>query len=176
MHEEEEEELTNTPKSPELSAGKRLGNMFKESLEASKKRTLGVPKFFRSFYFIFGSIFIIWMLFFDINDLYTQYQRREKLKQLQRDKVFYSQGIKKIKEERAKLSTDPKKLEKFAREKYYLKKKGEDVYVILEEKDKEKVVEAKVLNPKTNARPPALPKTTRPDTVKTDTTKKTQNN
>lgn len=163
MH-EDEEEIFNAPKVPEASAGKRLGNMFKNRGEAPKKK-FKVPKFFRSFYFIVGSIFLIWMLFFDINDLYTQYQRREKLKQLQKDKVFYAKGIKKIKDERAKLSTDPKKLEKFAREKYYMKKKGEDVYVVVEEKDKEETVEAKVLTPKTNTTPPPAP-------IKKDTTAK----
>ncbi|HAS41724.1 MAG TPA: septum formation initiator [Microscillaceae bacterium] len=130
-----------------------------------------MPKLFRSFYFIVGSIFVIWMVFFDINDIYTQYQRREKLQQLQRDKVFYAKGIKNIKEERAKLSTDPKKLEKFAREKYFLKKKGEDVYVILKEKEKNELEEAKVLNPQVNARPPALPKAKKDSTAKKDTTK-----
>ncbi|EAY28828.1 FtsB family cell division protein [Microscilla marina] len=161
MHEDEEEELINAPKT---NAGKRLGNMLKNRGEVQKKK-FKIPKFFRSFYFITGSIFLIWMLFFDINDLYTQYQRREKLKQLQKDKVFYANGIKKIKDERARLSTDPKKLEKFAREKYYMKKKGEDVYVVVEEKDKEETVEAKVLNPKTNATPPPAP-------IKQDTTQK----
>jgi cell division protein FtsB len=163
MH-EDEEEIVNAPKTPEASAGRKLGNMFKNRGEATKKK-FKVPKFFRSFYFIVGSIFLIWMLFFDINDLYTQYQRREKLKQLQKDKVFYANGIKKIKDERAKLSTDPKKLEKFAREKYYMKKKGEDVYVVVEEKDQEETIEAKVLETKTSTTPPPPP-------VKKDTSKK----
>jgi len=162
---DEEEEITNTPKKP----SRRVGNVFRDVVKPPKK--MKMPKLFRSFYFIVGSIFVIWMVFFDINDIYTQYQRREKLQQLQRDKVFYAKGIKNIKEERAKLSTDPKKLEKFAREKYFLKKKGEDVYVILKEKEKNELEEAKVLNPQVNARPPALPKAKKDSTAKKDTTK-----
>lgn len=163
--EEEELEITNTPK----ERSRRIGNVFREMAKPTKK--MKVPKFFRSFYFIVGVIFVVWMLFFDINDLYTQYQRREKLKQLQRDKVFYKKGIENIKEERAKLSTDPKKLEKFAREKYFLKKKGEDVYVIVQEKEKNDLEEAKVLNPQGDMRQPDLrPK--KVDTTKKDTTKR----
>lgn len=156
MHDEEEEEIVNLPKNTEASAGRKLGNMFRNV--AAPKQKVKIPKFFRSFYFIVGSIFLIWMLFFDINDLYTQYQRREKMKQLQKDKVFYAKGIQKIKDERAKLSTDPKKLEKFAREKYYMKKRGEDVYVIVEEKDKEEVVEAVITTPKNNTKLAPVPK------------------
>ena len=163
--EEEEQEIINAPKQP----SRRVGNVFRDIAKPSRK--MKMPKFFRSFYFVVGLIFIIWMAFFDINDVYTQYQRREKLKQLQRDKVFYTKGIKDIKEERSKLSTDPKKLEKFAREKYFLKKKGEDVYVILEEKEKNELEEAKVLNPQINARPPALPEVKKDTSAKKDTTK-----
>ena len=170
MHDDEEEkEITNSPKNTETSVGKKLGNMFRNVAEARKKKAK-IPKFFRSFYFIIGSIFLIWMLFFDINDLYTQYQRHEKVKQLQRDTIFYTKGIKKIKDERAKLSTDSKKLEKFAREKYYMKKKGEDVYVIVEEKDKEEIVEAVIATPKRANTPPPVPKTE--ETTQTDSTKK----
>jgi cell division protein FtsB len=92
-----------------------------------------LPKFTRNFYFIAGMLFLFWMLFLDSNDLYTQYKLSSQLKTLENEKEFYQDKIEQVKEERQQLLSDTETLEKFAREKYLMKKETEDLYVIVEE-------------------------------------------
>ncbi len=89
---------------------------------------------FNNFYLLFGAVFIIWMLFFDSNDAYDQYLLHKKIAQLEDDKQFYQQNIGELKKEMKELQASPKQLEKFAREKYKMKKPKEDVFVIVTEK------------------------------------------
>ena len=92
-----------------------------------------LPKFTKSFYFITGMLFIFWMLFLDSNDLYTQNRLSRQLKTLSNEKEFYQQKIEEVKQEREQLLTDTEALEKFAREKYLMKKESEDLFVIVED-------------------------------------------
>lgn len=92
-----------------------------------------VPKFFRSFYFLFSLGFLIWMLFLDANDLGTQIERSRKQSSLEKEKEFYQQKIRQVEKEREELMSNDELLEKFAREKYLMKKPGEDVYVIVKQ-------------------------------------------
>lgn len=78
-------------------------------------------------------LFLFWMLFLDSNDLYTQYKLRNQLKTLEDEKEFYQQKIEEVNQERDQLLTDSEALEKFAREKYLMKKESEDLYVIVKE-------------------------------------------
>ncbi len=84
-------------------------------------------------YVIASLAFIVWMLFFDRNDLSSQYQYQSQLKELQQEKEFYTKEIEKVQNDLNDLTSDPKKLQKFAREKYFMKKENEDVYVIIHE-------------------------------------------
>jgi len=88
---------------------------------------------FNNFYILAGVIFILWMLFFDSNDMYDQYLLNKKISQLEADKQFYQKNIIELKKEMKELQTSPKQLEKFAREKYKMKKPKEDVFVIVTE-------------------------------------------
>lgn len=78
-------------------------------------------------------LFLFWMLFLDANDLYTQYRLRSQLKNLNQEKEYYLKKIDEVQLEREQLLTDTEALEKFAREKYLMKKETEDLYVIVEE-------------------------------------------
>lgn len=75
--------------------------------------------------------FIIWLSFFDKNDFISEYTSRQQLKSLRQDKQFYLDEIKENKEKLNELMSSPANLEKFAREKYYMKKDDEDVFVIV---------------------------------------------
>ncbi len=86
---------------------------------------------FNNFYILFGATFVLWMLFFDSNDMYDQYLLNKKISQLEVDKQFYQQNIVELRKEMKELQTSPKQLEKFAREKYKMKKPKEDVFVIV---------------------------------------------
>jgi cell division protein FtsB len=90
----------------------------------------------RNKYFIAGIAFLTWMLFFDRNDLMSQYEYRAQLNKLQTEKEFYLKQTEKAVRDLNELTTDKVKLEKFAREKYLMKKKNEDVFVIIKEEAK----------------------------------------
>ncbi len=79
-------------------------------------------------------LFLFWMLFLDTNDIYSQFQLRHKLNELKQEKRFYTQKIEEVKAERQQLLTDKDMLEKFAREKYFMKKDNEDLFIIVPKK------------------------------------------
>ena len=95
-----------------------------------------IPKIFKNFYFATGLIFLIWMLFFDANDLISQYKITQKLNELEEEKAYYIEKRKEVKKDRKELLGSNEMLEKFARERYLMKKKSEDLFIIVE-KDKE---------------------------------------
>jgi cell division protein FtsB len=75
--------------------------------------------------------FIIWMLFFDRNNVISQFELRSKLNQLQEDRTYYIEEMKKDRQDMKQLLSNPKNLEKFAREKYLMKKDNEDIFLIV---------------------------------------------
>lgn len=75
----------------------------------------------------------VWVIFFDKNDLNTQLELRQKVKQLEKEKDYFSQEISVINNEVRELTTNPETLEKFAREKYLMKRDNEDIFVIVEQ-------------------------------------------
>jgi cell division protein DivIC len=92
-----------------------------------------MPPFTKNFYFIAGSVFLIWMLFFDSNDFFNQYRLSRKLTNLEKQKTYYLEKIDQVKKDREELFSNQELLEKFAREKYLMKKENEDLYIIVEE-------------------------------------------
>lgn len=90
----------------------------------------------RNKYLIAGLAFVTWMLFFDRNDLMSQYEYRRQLNKLQAEKEFYTIESAKAIKDLEELTTNRSKLEKFAREKYLMKKENEDVFVIIKEEPK----------------------------------------
>jgi cell division protein FtsB len=74
---------------------------------------------------------VVWLLFFDKNDVFSQADLMVKLNELKADRSYYISEIENNKREIEELKTNKKSLEKFAREKYHMKKDNEDVYVIV---------------------------------------------
>jgi len=84
--------------------------------------------------FVYATLaFLVWLTFFDNNSLITQYRLSRTLNQVQDEKEYYEQEIERNRQEVNELMTNDKNLEKFAREKYLMKKKDEDVFVVVEE-------------------------------------------
>jgi cell division protein FtsB len=75
----------------------------------------------------------VWVLFFDKNDLSTQIKLHQQVKQLEEEKRYFNTEITSITDDSKELSSNPKTLEKFAREKYLMKRDNEDIFVIVEE-------------------------------------------
>ncbi len=92
-----------------------------------------LPSIFKNFYFLASLSFLIWIAFLDGNDLISQFKLKSKLNSLENEKEHYSLQIEQVKKEREALFNDPVLLEKFARERYFMKKPTEDIFVI--EKD-----------------------------------------
>jgi cell division protein FtsB len=74
------------------------------------------------------------MLFFDSNDWISRYRMGAKLRELESEKEYYQEKIEEVKKDQAELMGNSELLEKYAREKYLMKKESEDIFVI-EEKD-----------------------------------------
>lgn len=75
----------------------------------------------------------VWVIFFDKNDLKTQIEFRKDVKQLEDERNYFATEIGQITADIKELNTNPKTLEKFAREKYLMKRDNEDIFVIVEE-------------------------------------------
>ena len=89
-----------------------------------------IPKWLKNRYFLTAAAFVLWITFFDRNDLFTQMERGRDLKNLQKSKTYYSNQIDAAKTELDQMSHDPAALEKFAREKFRMKKDNEDEFSI----------------------------------------------
>lgn len=95
-----------------------------------------LKRIFGNFYLIIGLLFLIWLTFFDSNDLYTQIKQTAKLEGLEDEKEFYQEKIEEVKADREELLSNDELLEKFARENYLMKKPQEDLYVIVSSEKK----------------------------------------
>jgi cell division protein FtsB len=89
---------------------------------------------FKNKFFLVALAFVIWMVFFDKNDLLSQYEYRQQVNKLKQERNFYQKETARVNKDLDELTSNPQKLEKFAREKYLMKKENEDVFVIVKEK------------------------------------------
>jgi cell division protein FtsB len=87
-------------------------------------------KLFTNKYILTGTAFAIWMLFFDRNDIRLQLKRVGELSKLQGSEKLMTKQILDTKNELSLLKTNPETLEKYAREKYMMKKDNEDLFII----------------------------------------------
>ena len=75
------------------------------------------------------------MFFLDKNDLITQYSRRKELNDLQKSKQYYTTQINAERKELEALKNNPATVEKYAREKYLMKRDNEELFIIPEKSD-----------------------------------------
>jgi cell division protein DivIC len=92
-----------------------------------------LPPAFRNFYFVTAVSFLAWMIFLDSNDLISRFKMSSKLNSLETEKEFDTEKIVEVEKDRKELLTNKELLEKFAREKYLMKKESEDLFIIQEE-------------------------------------------
>ncbi|HRN72539.1 MAG TPA: septum formation initiator family protein [Ginsengibacter sp.] len=74
--------------------------------------------------------FVIWMFFFDRNDVPTQINRIQELNDLENAETSMTRQISDTRKELESLKSSPEMLEKYAREKYLMKKPNEDLFVV----------------------------------------------
>jgi cell division protein FtsB len=82
-------------------------------------------------YIVASVVFFTWLFVFDRSNILTQIGLAHKLHQLKDDKKYYIEQINKEKIETNELLTNPENLEKFARERYLMKKDSEDIFLII---------------------------------------------
>jgi cell division protein FtsB len=92
-----------------------------------------LPPAFRNFYIVTGLLFFIWLLLLDSNDLISRFKMTAKVNSLENEKEFYLEKISEVEKDRKELLTNKELLEKFAREKYLMKKETEDIFIIQED-------------------------------------------
>ena len=86
-------------------------------------------KLMTNMYVLVLTIFSIWMAFFDTNSLLIHMELGKEINKLEKQKEFLQGEINKDKEILKKMSSEDE-LEKLAREKYYMKKENEEIFLI----------------------------------------------
>ena len=94
-------------------------------------------KFLGSRYTLVLLFFIVWMLFLDNYSYFDHRILDQQINELEENKRYYQQEIAKDKQSIKNLN-NPGQTERYAREKYYMKKDSEDIYIIDIEEDREK--------------------------------------
>ena len=78
--------------------------------------------------------FIVWMLFLDNYSWLDHSVLDNQIDELEANKKYYQDEIRKD-QENIKLLKNPDQIEKYAREKYYMKRDSEDIYIVEFEED-----------------------------------------
>ena len=84
---------------------------------------------FKNKYIIVSLAFASWMLFFDNKDLSFMMSNTNKLKDLKTSEKHLTKEILNTRKELSQLKTDASSIEKQAREKFYMKKDNEDLFI-----------------------------------------------
>ncbi|MFM2138784.1 MAG: hypothetical protein RJA57_1091 [Bacteroidota bacterium] len=97
-------------------------------------RGLGkLPRWVKNKYLLSFTVFTAILLFLDKNDLFTQVDRTRELRDLRKSKAFYSSQIEAERKESEALKHQPATLEKYAREKYLMKRDNEELFLVPED-------------------------------------------
>ena len=89
-----------------------------------------IPSFLRNKYLLTLSVFVVWMIFFEKNDLFTQLERSNNLREIEESKAYFSQKITESKKFSQDIQSNAAAIEKFAREKYLMKRENEDLFLV----------------------------------------------
>ena len=91
-----------------------------------------IPSWLRNKYLIFSAAFCVVVLFLDRNDFFTQLDRQKELRQLEKSKAYYTTEIASERKELEALKSNPAIVEKYAREKYLMKRDNEELFLVPE--------------------------------------------
>ena len=105
---------------------KRIKNLY---------QTLPAP--LRNKYLITFVVFLVWIFFIDTFDIITQIRMNNEFKQLKEQQEFYKAEIEKDSTKVYNLNNNPEEQERFARERFLMKKDNEDVFIVRDKKEDE---------------------------------------
>ena len=98
-------------------------------MNSTKKKKFKLSSFLYNRYFIFGIFFLIWIVFLDDSSVLKIREYNKEIEDIKALNKFYKQNIEKD-SKAIKSLEDLSKLERIAREKYFLKNKEEDIYIV----------------------------------------------
>jgi cell division protein FtsB len=94
-----------------------------------------LPFWLKNKYLISFTAFCVILFFLDKNDIFTQLERTRELRKLRQSKAYYTTKIEAERKELEALKYNPAALEKLAREKYYMKRDYEELFIVPENYD-----------------------------------------
>lgn len=83
-------------------------------------------------YLIAFMVFSVWMIFIDDNNIFFLRKNVNKLKEYRVEKAYFLEKIRNDSIHLQEMKANAKNLEKFAREEFLMKKKNEDIFLIIE--------------------------------------------
>jgi len=92
----------------------------------------GVFKILRNKYVIASLLFLTWIVFFDENSIVSHQKNKRRLYELKQQEDYYRARIETDKQKLEDLQAGEEKLEKFAREQYFMSKPDEDVFIVVD--------------------------------------------
>jgi len=100
-----------------------------------KKLLDRVPKRLRNRYGLAVLILVGWITFFDNSDIWTTWKNHRELGRMEEQAVWYTAEIERTKGQLNEIASDKDLLEKFARERYLMKRDNEDIFVLVAQKN-----------------------------------------
>jgi cell division protein DivIC len=89
-----------------------------------------IPSWLKNKYLLTGVFFVVWMFFFDPQDISSDVNHRAKLLELKKNETHLEGVITDTRKELEQLKTNAQTIERYAREKYMMKKDNEDLFVV----------------------------------------------
>ncbi|HNZ44060.1 MAG TPA: septum formation initiator family protein [Bacteroidales bacterium] len=96
-----------------------------------KKVFLKIWSVLKNYYVLATVVFIVWVGFLDTDNLMSQISQRKEMNGLLEQKKFYTEEIQRMKELSQSLKTDKEAMERYGRENYQMKKKSENIFLIV---------------------------------------------
>lgn len=97
-----------------------------------------IPAWLKNKYLLTALVFGVWICFFDDQDIITtHFKHKNELHKLEKSRDYYLGQIGDTKKELEQLKSDPATLEKYAREKYWMKRDNEDLFIMPELAEKQ---------------------------------------
>lgn len=91
-----------------------------------------IPRIFKNKIFLILTVYLVYLLFFNQYNLISQFKLYMELKSLNEEQQYFRKLIEDAKDENKKIFKNQNTLEQFAREKYWMKKDSEEVYILVE--------------------------------------------
>lgn len=91
-------------------------------------------KHLKNKYIIATILFVVYMLFIDSNNFVRQYNMLNELNKVEKEREYYLSEILENKSTTEELLNDIEMLERYAREKFLMKREEEDIFLIVRPK------------------------------------------